>query len=361
MNKQFSNKRILIAPLDWGLGHATRCIPIIRHLLFLKCEVVIAASSNAKSLLQTEFPQLKFLNINAYNIVYSANKRRMPFKILIQIPKILNAIKKEHNWLQQLIKQQNFDAIISDNRYGLYTSKILCIFITHQLQINTSSGFLKNLIRRINYKYINKFSECWIPDFEGNFNISGELAHPLKLPKIPVKYLGPLSRFEPINQLEIKYKFFFMISGPEPQRTLLEQKVLQFSTSTPEKILIVLGKPAEKNEKIATENCTIYNHLKTKEMAEAIAASEFIVSRCGYTSVMEILALQKKSILIPTPGQTEQEYLAQHLMQQNLSYCFLQDEDLATNLKKAENFNYRLLSINSNTYKTILDNFVDSL
>ena len=361
MNNQCILKKILIAPLDWGLGHATRCIPLISYFLSLNCEVTIAASPASKALLQKEFPALQFLNLNSYNIVYSRKKRWMPFKILLQTPKILRAVNEEHEWLKNLLTTLHFDAIISDNRYGFFSEKVFSVFITHQLQVKTSLNLARNFVRKQTYKRINKFNECWVPDFEGNLNIAGGLSHPKKLPKIPMKYIGMLSRFKPKAHANNVYKYLIIISGPEPQRTIFEEKVFAFAKSSKEKILIVRGKPEEKNSIKENFNCTIYNHLTTEELEDVFNVSEFIISRCGYTSVMEILSLQKKSILIPTPGQTEQEYLAKHLMKQYWCYTFSQTEDFNSHFLKAHQFKYNLPGINTRHYETILKDFVSAL
>jgi UDP-N-acetylglucosamine transferase subunit ALG13 len=336
-------------------------LPLISYFLSLNCEVTIAASPASKALLQTEFPALQFLNLNSYNIIYSRKKRWMPFKILLQTPKILRAVNEEHEWLKNLLATRHFDAVISDNRYGFYSKKVFSVFITHQLQVRTSLGFAKLFVRKQTYKRINKFNECWVPDFEGNLNIAGELSHPKTLPKIPVKYIGMLSRFKPKAYTNNVYKYLIIISGPEPQRTIFEENIFAFARSCKEKILIVRGKPEEKNSIEEKFNCKIYNHLATAELQDAFNTSEFIISRCGYTSVMEILSLRKKSILIPTPGQTEQEYLAKHLMKQNWCYTFSQNEDFNSHLIKAENFKYKLPQINTAQYENILKDFISAL
>jgi UDP-N-acetylglucosamine:LPS N-acetylglucosamine transferase len=285
----------------------------------------------------------------------------MPFKILLQTPKILRAVNEEHEWLENLLVTQHFDAIISDNRYGFFSEKVVSVFMTHQLQVKTSFNLAKNFVRRQTYKHVNKFSECWVPDFEGNLNIAGELSHPQTLPKIPVKYIGMLSRFKKKVKQTNSYKYLIILSGPEPQRTILEEKVFTFVKSSKEKCLIVRGKPEDKKSSEENSKYAIYNHLTTAQLEDAFNASEFIISRCGYTSVMEILALQKKSILIPTPGQTEQEYLATHLMRQNWSYTFSQNEDFSSHFLKAENFKYNLPAIDTVQYETIVKNFISAL
>jgi len=95
-------KTILIAPLDWGLGHATRCIPVIRTLINMGNTVIIATSGKQKSLLQTEFPELKIIELNGYNVHYTKNKRLLPFVLLLQSFKIFKAIRHEKNGWHKL-------------------------------------------------------------------------------------------------------------------------------------------------------------------------------------------------------------------------------------------------------------------
>ncbi len=286
-------KKILIAPLDWGLGHATRCLVLIKYLQELNCDITIAATGNIKKLLQNEFPEITFLNLPGYEISYSKSKRILPLKILMQIPKILKIIRYENKWLYEMMNKYRFDAVISDNRYGLHTSTCTSIFITHQLKIQTNLPWLDKILQRYNYRFINRFSECWVPDFDGKLNIAGELSHPQKMPTIPVKYLGPLSRFEKSVEQKLSYKWMAIISGPEPQRSILEKKIFDVAAKANDSFLIVRGLPGGEENNFQMPNCTIYNHLNTAEMQETIKASEFVISRCGYTTVMEMLALQK--------------------------------------------------------------------
>ncbi len=343
MIKKNKIQRILIAPLDWGLGHATRCIPLINSLKSFGYEVIIACNPVQKKLLQQEFPALDFLIISGYNIQYSRTKRGLVFKILMQLPKILLTIQKEHRWLQKAIQTHSIDLVISDNRFGLFTKLVPCIFITHQLTIQAPNKWLKRMMQFINYYFIQHFHQCWVPDLEGNLNIAGILSHPNKLPRIPVKYMGPLSRFEKIQNLDKKFEWMIILSGPEPQRSILEKKFLKIVDKLGKNVLLVRGKPGCEESIEAPANCTVKNHLSTSMLQAAFGSSEYIISRSGYTTVMEILFLQKKSILIPTPGQTEQEYLADHLMNQNWCYSFNQEEkDYLYHINAAKNFIYKL-------------------
>lgn len=358
MSTELKIKKVLIAPLDWGLGHATRCIPLIKHFRQLQCEVFIAATESQQLLLENEVPHISFLPIHGYNVEYTKEKRWLALKILLQLPKILKAIKKEHRCLNKMVDEFKIDLVISDNRYGMYSYKIPCIFLTHQLQIKASYRWLESLIQKMNYRYINHFTQCWVPDFESNNNIAGSLSHPQKMPGIPVKYIGSLSRFKNNSPAEIKYQWLVILSGPEPQRTIFENKILKIVAQLKGEILLVRGKPASTEILNTPVNCKAVNHLTENEMQQAFAQSNFIISRSGYTTVMEILSMQKKSILIPTPGQTEQEYLAQRLMNQHWCYSFKQEDDFLYHINKAMQFNFNLPAPAASVMEKTIDDFL---
>lgn len=357
-------KTILIAPLDWGLGHATRSIPVIRSLIKANNTVIIATSGNQKSLLQKEFPSQKFIELFGYNIHYTKSGRSLPIALLKQAFKIFRCIKQEKKWLEKIIDKEEIDILISDNRFGLSTQKVPCVFITHQLQIQAQNKWLEKIIQSINYSYINQFTECWVPDFEGANNIAGRLSHPSVMPIIPVKYIGILSRFDNKNKQQVyTYDCCFLLSGPEPQRTLLEEKILhQLNNEKKMRCCLIRGLPNSIHVLPSTENITIKNHLPEKELEQIILQSEFIIARSGYTTVMEIIALQKKAIIIATPGQTEQHYLADKLMQQHWCYSVNQHEFVfADAYEKAKAFNYSLpeLSHKNNNLKKVVEDFLN--
>ena len=212
---------MLVAPLDWGLGHATRCIPIIRELLEQGCEVTIGSGPAAQKILQEEFPDLRFLPLLGYNVHYSRYRSFLPLVLLLQIPKLIFRVYFENRWLKKAIATYGFNAVISDNRPGLYHPGVKSVYITHQLCIKTGNRFTQWLAQKIHYRFIHRFSECWVPDLAGDLNLAGDLSHPLIMPRVPVKYLGPLSRFEK-KGAEKKYDLAILLSGPEPQRTLFE-------------------------------------------------------------------------------------------------------------------------------------------
>lgn len=355
MNTYFFRKNVLIAPLDWGIGHASRCLPLIKYLQEKEFKIFIAACGDHLHLIKKEFPGLTYIQLKGYNISYSKHKRWLWAKILWQIPKIILTIKKENTQIEAFVQKYKINVVISDNRFGLYTNKCYCIFITHQLTIEAPIKRLQNFIQQINYNFINRFNECWVPDFEGEKNIAGILSHPVKMPAVRTKYLGPLSRFTKTADTKIIYKYLIALSGPEPQRTILEEKLKKIIPHLNGNILMVRGKPGLNDDEIITKDLTIKNHLLTKEMQQAFMQSEYIISRAGYTTIMELLSLQKKSILIPTPAQTEQEYLAQHLYKQHWCYTCNQHDDLLYHIQQAENFNYQLPQLDEPVYKTVID------
>jgi len=340
-----AGKKLLVAPLDWGLGHTTRCIPIIKELLANECTVWLAGEEHQGILLKKEFPDLNFLPLKGYRVKYASSG--IVAKILMQVPKILFAIKEENNWLKEQVHKLGFEAVISDNRYGLYHKKIHSVFITHQLTIKSPFGkWSEKFLQQWNYRFINRFSECWVPDEEEDNNLAGELSYPENFPKIPVKYIGALSRFSfpvPMNGSGVtKNHLLIILSGPEPQRSLFENIIVEQIAQYNGTATIVRGLPMATDILPSTNTIRFYNHLPTDLLKEEMTKAEFIISRCGYSTVMDIAVMKKKSILIPTPGQPEQEYLAGYLMNKRFAFCISQQIfSLNRSIEKARAFEYR--------------------
>lgn len=334
--------------MDWGLGHATRCIPIIFQLQQQQLEVIVAAEGKIALILSEAFPGIRIIPLKGYGIQYSGKKSFFLLKILLQIPKILSVIRFERKWLEKTIKQHQIHAVISDNRYGLYSKKIPCVFITHQLHIKTGFGFLDIILQNLNYRFINRFRECWVPDNNGDDNLAGELSHPKKLPSIPLKYIGTLSRFN-IAPEPIQYDVAIILSGPEPQRTIFEKLIFNQLKSIEKRVVMVRGLPdATSSIKNNLTNLTIYNHLSADRLSAIMQQSEIVFARSGYSTIMDLVAIQKKSILIPTPGQTEQEYLASYLSKKRISiYANQYNFDIPNLLKRSASFDFSIFPINT--------------
>jgi uncharacterized protein (TIGR00661 family) len=351
--------RILVAPLDWGLGHATRCIPIIKELVEKGCEVWLAGEGAQEQLLKQEFPGLNFITLKGYRVRYAASVTGFVFKIITQIPRILKSIGDEHRWLKKQVEELKIDAVISDNRYGLYHKKIPCIFITHQLAIKSRlSGWIEKIVQKKNYGFIKRFTESWIPDAESGITLAGELSHPLNKPKITLKYIGPLSRFSSMKANEEKGHLLILLSGPEPQRSMLEEKVIKEIAHYNGTATVVRGLPGNAFMVPSSNMIRFYNHLSATELNEEIEKAEWVIARSGYSTIMDIAKLNKKSILVPTPGQPEQEYLGAYLNKLNFCYTVLQkDFSLQKALEGAALFNYKPIYINS-SLGTVVDRFI---
>lgn len=327
-------KRILIAPLNWGLGHAARCIPIIRALLDDGFEPIIGSDGMALRLLKEEFPELLHVELASYNIKYAKKSNHLKFKLIWDFPKILNAIKTEKKQVQDLIDELQIAGIISDNRLGVYNKNVPSVYISHQLKV--MSGNTTWLSSKLHQNFINKFDECWVPDVEDPPGLSGDLGHEVKL-KIPLKYLGIISRFQK-KDVSSKRELLVLLSGPEPQRSILEEKLLYDLQNVNGEILFVRGKISE--EKISEENKSlkIINYLTSHELEQEINASRVILSRSGYTTILDLAKLQKKAFFIPTPGQYEQEYLAEFLNKSGIIPSCKQSEFGIDQLNRVQNY-----------------------
>lgn len=327
-------KRILVAPLNWGLGHATRSIPIIKALIDEGFEPIIASDGVALTLLQKEFPNLSYVELPSYNVTYAKNGKHFKLKLLKDSPKLLKAIKAEKKAIDYMLKNNNISGIISDNRLGVRNKHVPSVFITHQL--NVLSGNTTWLSTKVHQKIINKFDACWVPDTASEINLSGKLGHAHTI-EIPTKYIGPLSRFTKRN-CKIKNDLMVLISGPEPQRTLLEEKLLTELKHFTGKVLFVKG-VMEKDQTIQMNgNITVYNFMTSDLLEKTINESAMVLCRSGYTTVMDLAKLSKKAFFIPTPGQFEQEYLAKRLTDMRIVPSCNQDDFTLGHLDEISNY-----------------------
>ena len=327
-------KNILVAPLNWGLGHATRCIPIIKELQNQGFTPILASDGVALSLLKKEFPELVALELPSYNIEYAKKGKNFKWKLLQNSPNTLNAILSEKKLVKKLVSEYNLHGIISDNRLGVHSKKVPSVFITHQIRV--MSGKTTWISSKIHQKLIKKYTECWVPDVEGFPNLSGKLGHVKKF-NANLKYIGVLSRLEKEALPEI-YDLMVIISGPEPQRTLLEEKLISELNGFSKPVLFVKGviESEQKIEKI--DNVVYYNFMTSDDLQKAFNSSNKILCRSGYTTVMDLTKLEKKAFFIPTPGQFEQEYLAKLYHEINIVPTASQDDFVISDLKQIDSF-----------------------
>lgn len=327
-------KNILVAPLNWGLGHATRCIPIIKALEQNNFNPIIASDGVALALLKKEFPHLVSVELTPYDISYAEKGKNFKWKLLAQMPKMFKAVYGERKIVNQIIETHSIDGIISDNRLGVYSRKIPSIFMTHQL--NVLSGKTSWLTTKVHSKFISKFDQCWVPDNDSMSNLTGKLGH-LKNPLKNLVYIGPLSRFEKKRRKKV-FDLMVILSGPEPQRTFLEQKIIEELKFYDGNVVFIKG-VVEQNQISSTQgSITFYNFMNSEQLENTFNQSEKVLCRSGYTTVMDLAKLGKKAFFIPTPGQYEQEYLAEKYRIDGIAPSCKQEEFSIDKLMTIENY-----------------------
>lgn len=308
-------KKVLVAPLNWGLGHVSRCVPVIRALEDSGAEVFLASDGVAMGLMQAEFPHLPSIVLPSYGIRYHSNN--MVLNIARQLPRILYAAAAEHRETDRIVRKYAIQGIISDNRYGCFHRLTRNVLITHQLNLRIPGRPLEYVTNQLLRLALRPFDDIWVPDTDSQDGLSGALSHP-PAGLNNTSYIGILSRATqaPAHE-EPEYDAAVILSGPEPQRTLLEQLLLDQASRLPYRFMFVQGKTGAKTHSRPSENISMVSYMTGTELNKLYAASQFVVCRSGYSSLMDLAASGKKGVLVPTPGQTEQEYLARHLSESN--------------------------------------------
>lgn len=315
MNKKLN---ILICPLEWGLGHAGRMIPIARKLKETGNEVIIGGGTELHSFFREELPGLTFADFPGFRPKYS---RILPqyLVLLFRVPVLVFHIISEHFRLKRIIDDYSIDLLISDNRFGLWNKGIKTVYVTHQLRIPFPPGFrfLEWIGVLLHGFFIKRFDYCFIPDLPGDINLSGRMSHGVKLLS-NIRFIGVLSRFVDVEEIQpasgknFRYNLV-ILSGPEPQKGILRQKLIKILKDNEHPTLILEGRPSASGDPSKAGNIISYNHLSSARMKGLINSGDNLITRAGYTVIMELVTLNRSALLIPTPGQTEQEYLAAYL------------------------------------------------
>jgi len=331
-NEKPYQRRILISPLNWGLGHATRLVPIIDALLQQGHYVLLAGESPALDVLIEAFPDLDWVTLKGHRIKLSGGNSQW-FKLVQQAPRFLLSIYQEFRLTQEIIENHSIDLIVSDNRYGVRSNKVPSILITHQTKpfIGKHFSSLQAVSNLISKKLICCFNECWIPDDEKH-RLAGSLSEQLK--GISTRYIGLLSRLavrKQVYQHEDTIDVLVLLSGPEPQRTRLEQQLLALLQNTNYETLILSGQPQAAIRKIG--KITLLPHCEAARQEAMMHKAKFIICRSGYSSLMDLMHCRRKALLIPTPGQFEQELLAQRMAEHFGFDCVEQSKLSADTLK----------------------------
>jgi len=328
-------KNVLFCVLNWGLGHASRSIPLIQQEIKKGNKLFVAGSGLSLTFLKAELSAaVTFIELPDYAVRYTTSKF-FSLKLILQIPKILNAILKEHKQVKKIVKNYKIDEIISDNRYGCYNKNVHSKFITHQLYIKLPKQlkYLEKFLSKVNFYFINRFDVCYIIDEEQSL-LSGALSNfkeKRNKPKCDIEYIGAISRLKKDIFIKKEKGVLIILSGPEPQRTQLEDEIrLKYKNENKSfEVLLIRGTNLHPNAPFPIKFKTI-DLAKTKEVNNALNAYDKIVCRSGYSTILDLHKLEKKAILIPTPNQTEQEYLAKHLTK-NFGFKTISQKDFSFN------------------------------
>ncbi|MBR7067907.1 MAG: hypothetical protein IKI28_06270 [Bacteroidales bacterium] len=322
-------KTILVAPLNWGLGHASRCIPLIAHLLNMGHRVVLAGDGASLQLLHNRFGQIETIHLPSYSVRYSARRSQL-------LPMLWLALRLPlHNWLehlrlQRIIRSMGIDLVLSDNRYGLWSKHCPCVLIAHQLRVIPpqpfawAERFTSPLLRR----WMRHFSAVWVPD-NAETPLAGRLSAHNGLRTI--RHIGTLSRFALIDlqrlpPVDYDFELLVIASGPPPHRQLLIDAACTLAQRHNLRCLIVAGNPAAGCNIQGDGTIRHVGHLPDTAFAAAVLHARYLLFRGGYSSIMDMLTLGVVGLMIPTPGQTEQEYIAQHLNQLGILQSIAQQE-----------------------------------
>lgn len=300
-------KRILFGPADWGMGHLSRSVPIIAQLLQHN-ELYIGCSESSRRYLDAHFPDRLLLPLPSYKVRYSSVLPAW-LAVLFQMPRLIRVLYREKKRVQQLVEQLGIDLVISDSRYGFRMPGITSVCITHQL--NLQLPVFSAMVNRLHRKQLNRFTELWVPDNgEEGKRLAGKLSDTRGV-SIALRYLGPLSALRPAENISDAKRsdILVLLSGPEPQRSILERILLEKFAETAKRVVLIRGSESPFNGPAA--KLQVLDLVHGTELAEWIGGAKQIICRSGYSTLMDLFILGKKNmLLIPTPGQPEQEYLA---------------------------------------------------
>ena len=336
-----TNLKILFAVASWGLGHATRDLPLINRLLDCGHDVTVVSSERALNLLKLELGRrCTFLEWPDIPLTLSKTAPLFYAKFTISLPLAFRAIVAERRALEALLDDRPVDRIISDSRFGIRSRRVASFQLSHGLRFiapgRTRAAEL--LMEYVYHRCFGRTSSFAVPDSELD-GLSGDLSHDLRFVKRDrISYIGILSGVR-CRPAEPDIDCYVSISGREPQRKILEDIVLQQVYDVPGRVIVSLGKPEEAGRIWRHGRSEIHSFVNRVEQEELMNRARMIVSRSGYTTMMELAELGKNALLIPTPGQTEQEYLADYHLQKGTYYSTTQDRlDLPRDLARAAKY-----------------------
>ncbi len=310
--------KILVAPLNWGLGHATRCIPLIRNYIAAGHDVILGGDGESLLLLRKLFPSLRVLEFPSLELRYDENPQQSGF-YWRAIPTLVRFSFADSYYLRQVLSRESFDLVISDNRFGLFSKDVHSVYITHQLYpiLPKRLRIFQPFARALHARIYKRYAEVWVPDYaDVDGCLSGDLSHGGRNDGF-VKYIGPLSRFSSYVEEKggtkkgVNYSIVVLLSGLEPQRTIFEQEILERYSNSEETVLLIRGKIGDPNTVVRRNNITIVPKISDDDLVTAVRNAKKVISRSGYSTIMDlhVLGVLHKAEFYPTPGQSEQEYL----------------------------------------------------
>lgn len=335
------SRRTLFAVHDWGLGHATRSLVLIRALLERGDDVtVVSAEGSGLQLLRVELgSSCRFIVFHDIPKPFSRWPAMFYVRMSLATPVVLARFKQEHRFVEKLVARDHYDCIVSDSRFGMWSRAVPSYCILHSLR-QIIPGRPRHLERLVEYGQRNltrHFTRILIPDMETDGGLSGDLGHDPDLDwgQDRLAYIGPLSSITPTSA-DPDIDCFFSISGIEPQRSLMAQKVLDALPRLDGRIVVALGQPGKADDCRHIGNATVYGYLDRQAQSEMLTRARLVMTRSGYTTLMELAGLGKQALFVPTPGQSEQEYLARFHHDKGHVWSTTQRElDLATDIEHA--------------------------
>jgi uncharacterized protein (TIGR00661 family) len=304
---------IVYGVCSWGLGHATRSLPLIRKLISEDHNLTIITSGRTLKLLQREIKDdAQYMDVPDYPILISEDAKRVMVKSLVYWPSFIRRMQVGLAILTKLLQRKNYDMILSDGRYDMYNKKIPSFFISHQMRIMNPLRikFLETASELFNHFFFKRFYGVLVPDYRQD-DLSGDLSHNLKLlDENRLHYVGILSDFKR-RKTKKDIDYLVSLSGPELQRKILEKKLLSQLEGLKGKIVVTLGK-AEATHQKSDDNIRVYSYLSKEKREEILNRTKLVISRSGYSTIMDLAVINTKALMIPTPGQIEQQYLAEY-------------------------------------------------
>jgi Glycosyltransferase family 28 C-terminal domain len=303
-------KRVLIAPMNWGLGHASRSVPVVRELIKQGADVHLASDGVALQLLREEFPDLPAHNLPPYEVLYPEGN--FAWHMFLQFPKLMRNYVRERKFVAKLAQELGIQGIIADHRAACRVKGLPSVIIAHQVWL-APIGPIPWLTQSYNLWLLQQFDSLWIPDSPQAPGLSGRFGHGPEKHKNK-QYVGPLTRLKTPQPQKTKYDLLALLSGPEPARTGWEGQIIEQMAALPDnKFVLVRGLPGPKQSIAVTKNVTVYDFVKGEQLEQVAAESEIMLARGGYSTILDLTALRKKAYFVPTPGQLEQVMLTQGL------------------------------------------------